>query len=87
MHRIQNSSKNIIDNDETSIFANLQTRDSELAFYNAIKKGMKAPEDWMYMYSKNGRDYFKHIDYRTYVSYSYTKLLFALGSKFIKKKG
>ena len=39
------------------------------AFDNAIKKGMKNLDDWMYMYSENGKDYFKHYDTRNYTSY------------------
>lgn len=53
-----------------SIFEGMTVRtDPDNAFENAIKRGMKNPEDWMYMYSKNDRDYFKHCDYRTYKSY------------------
>ncbi|MFG6319180.1 MAG: hypothetical protein K1W33_04900 [Clostridia bacterium] len=55
---------------EDSIFAGIQIRENpEEAFDNAIKRGMKNPNDWMYMYSENGRDYFKHIDTRNYKSY------------------
>lgn len=55
---------------ENSIFANVQIRENpDDAFENAIKRGMKNPNDWMYMYSKNGRDYFKHCDTRCYKSY------------------
>ena len=43
-----------------SVFAGMQIRENpDDAFENAIKRGMKHPEDWMYMYSENGRDYFK----------------------------
>lgn len=31
------------------------------AFENAIAKGMINPENFMYMYSKDGQDYFKHV--------------------------
>lgn len=56
---------------ENSIFAGLQIRENpDEAFYNAIKRGMKNPEDWMYMYSENGRDYFKNSINRKYISYS-----------------
>lgn len=55
---------------ENSIFKGMHIRENpDDAFENAIKRGMKKPEDWMYMYSKNGRDYFKHIDFRYYKSY------------------
>ena len=29
------------------------------AFERAIKKGLKNPDNYMYMYSKDGKDYFK----------------------------
>lgn len=55
---------------KNSIFASLQIRENhEDAFENAIKRGMKNPDEWMYMYSKNGRDYFKHYFNRTYKAY------------------
>lgn len=46
-------------------------RDVEEVFNNAIKLGMKNPKDWMYMYSDENTDYFKHIDTREYVKYTY----------------
>lgn len=53
-----------------SIFAGMQIRENpDEAFDNAIKRGMKNPEDWMYMYSENGRDYFKNYYTRNYKSY------------------
>lgn len=52
-----------------SIFAHLDIRDADEAFDNAIKKGMKRPEEWMYMYTDHGRDYFKHDRTRGYISY------------------
>lgn len=56
---------------ENSIFAGMQIRENpEDAFDNAIKRGMKNPGDWMYMYSEKGRDYFKHSTTRGYTSYS-----------------
>ena len=37
-----------------SIFAGIKMRENhEDAFDNAIKRGMKNPENWMYMYSEN----------------------------------
>lgn len=45
-------------------------RDPQEAFENAIKKGLKA-DDYMYMYSADGFDFFKHIDTRNYVKYPY----------------
>ena len=53
-----------------SIFEGMKIRENPNdAFENAIKRGMKNPEDWMYMYSKNGKDFFKHCDSRCYKSY------------------
>ena len=40
-------------------------RDSETAFENAIKNGLNA-EEYMYMYSDEKVDYFKHINTRNY---------------------
>ena len=40
-------------------------RDSEIAFENAVKNGLNA-EEYMYMYSDEKVDYFKHIDTRKY---------------------
>jgi len=40
------------------------------AFARAIAKGLAKPDDYMYMYTKDGKDYFKHIDTREYVSYN-----------------
>ena len=45
-------------------------RDPQEAFENAIKKGLKA-DDYMYMYSADGYDFFKHIDTRLYVKFKY----------------
>ena len=53
-----------------SVFAGMKIRENpQDAFDNAIKRGMKNPDDWMYMYSENGKDYFKHCDTRNYTSY------------------
>lgn len=46
-------------------------RESEDAFKNAIKRGMKEPELWMYMYSDTKTDYFKNIETREYITYTY----------------
>ncbi len=43
--------------------------DYEQAFENAIKKGLKNIDKWMYMYSAGFRDYFKHSLTREYTSY------------------
>ena len=53
-----------------SIFAGIKMRENhEDAFDNAIKRGMKNPENWMYMYSDKNKDFFKHIDTRQYISF------------------
>lgn len=52
-----------------SVFDGLKIYDPKKAFENAIKKGMKNPEDYMYMYSATFKDYFKHYCTRNYVSY------------------
>ena len=44
-------------------------RDSNEAFTNAKSKGLDKPEDYMYMYSIEQRDFFKHIMERTYISF------------------
>ncbi len=66
----KNSNIKYLSHDRDSVFKNLDIRENpDDAFDNAIKKGMKNPDDWMYMYSKNCRDYFKHCDTRRYISY------------------
>lgn len=59
-----------------SIFDGLNINDPQETFQNAIKKGMKNPEDYMYMHSTRFKDYFKHRRTRTYVSYFHFKNLF-----------
>jgi len=39
------------------------------AFENAISKGLKNPGDFMYMYSKDNKDYFKNIIDRSYINF------------------
>lgn len=54
-----------------SIFEGMKIRENpDEAFENAIKRGMKKPNDWEYMYSSNNRDYFKHYYTRNYISFS-----------------
>ena len=45
-------------------------RDSEIVFENAIKNGLNA-EEYMYMYSDEMVDYFKHINTRNYEKIDY----------------
>lgn len=54
---------------EESVFSGLTIRNPDQAFLNAIKKGLLNPYDYMYMYSAGGKDYFKHIDTRSYISF------------------
>lgn len=73
--------------DENSIFSGLKFRENpDPAFDNAIKRGMKNPDDWMYMYSDKGRDYFKHIDTRAYRSYPQYGPIESLKHKFRDKE-
>ena len=44
-------------------------RDSNQAFENAKSKGLNKPGDFMYMYSKDKKDFFKNIMDRKYVSF------------------
>ena len=53
-----------------SIFEGMKIRENPNdAFENAIKRGMKNPDDWMYMYSENNKDFFKNYYSRTYKSF------------------
>jgi len=49
-----------------SCFKDLNITDPKQAFENAIKRGLKNPEDYMYMYSEGKYDYFKHYITRSY---------------------
>ena len=44
-------------------------RDHIKAFDNAKSKGLDKPKEYMYMYSKDGEDYFKNINFRNYISF------------------
>jgi hypothetical protein len=52
-----------------SIFSGIQVNDSKQAFDHAIRRGLKNPEDYMYMHSTRFLDYFKHCDTRAYRSF------------------
>lgn len=54
-----------------SIFNGIVCRNSDKAFENAIENGLKNPEDYMYMYTKENTDYFKHVDTRRYTAFEY----------------
>jgi len=43
----------------------LYQRDHKVAFKNAKVKGLKKPQEWMYMYSSFKKDFFKNINFRT----------------------
>jgi PHP family Zn ribbon phosphoesterase len=58
-----------VENRKVSVFSPLSIRDSEQAFLNAICRGLKEPFNYMYMYSNDGHDYFKHIVTREYISF------------------
>ena len=45
--------------------------DSTVAFENAISKGLKNPFDFMYMYSKDNKDYFKNVMDRSYINFNH----------------
>jgi hypothetical protein len=45
-------------------------RDHIKAFNNAKSKGLSKPEDYMYMYSKDNKDYFKNINFRNYINFN-----------------
>ena len=53
-----------------NIFINIYQRNSNKAFENAKLKGLNKPEDFMYMYSKENKDFFKNIMDRKYVSFT-----------------
>ena len=46
-------------------------RDSNKAFDNAKTRGLYNPSIYMYMYSKDNKDYFKHIYTRKYIDFTY----------------
>ena len=53
-------------NDGSSMYQ----RDHIEAFNNAKAKGLEDPEKYMYMYSQNGKDYFKNIMFRNYINFA-----------------
>ena len=46
-------------------------RDSNKAFDNAKAKGLNKPSEYMYMYSKDNKDFFKNIMNRKYIHFKY----------------
>lgn len=59
-------------------FDKLYMRDSGLAFENAIRMGMRKPNEYMYMYTDGIFDFFKHRDTCLYVCYRYKGILWTL---------
>ena len=53
----------------TNTFNGMYQRDSNKAFENAKSKGLDKPDEYMYMYSKDNEDFFKDINFRTYISF------------------
>tara|TARA_R110000787_G_C13048654_1_gene406294 strand:- start:52 stop:261 length:210 start_codon:yes stop_codon:yes gene_type:complete len=45
-------------------------RNSNEAFENAKAKGLNKPSEYMYMYSKDGKDFFKNINFRNYINFT-----------------
>ena len=45
-------------------------KDSQIAFENAKSKGLDKPDEYMYMYSDQKKDYFKNINFRNYISFN-----------------
>ena len=69
IHTEENGIKYLV-HPKGSIFEGMKLRENpDDAFKNAIKQGMKNPDDWMYMYSKDNKDYFKNYYSRIYKSY------------------
>ena len=52
-----------------NIMNEMYQRDSNKAFENAKFKGLDKPEDFMYMYSKENKDFFKNIMDRKYINF------------------
>ena len=44
-------------------------KDSQIAFENAKSKGLNKPEEFMYMYSQDNKDFFKNIMDRKYINF------------------
>ena len=55
----------------TKTINGMYQRDSNAAFDNAKKDPDFRPNGFMYMYSKDGKDYFKNTNLRYYVNYKF----------------
>ena len=56
---------------QTKTINGMYQRDSKAAFENAKKDASFQPREFMYMYSKDGCDYFKNTFYRNYVNFKF----------------
>lgn len=69
---------------ENSIFGKFQYRkNQDDAYKNAIRQGMRNPENWIYMYSKYNRDYFRNMCSKKFISFAQFDLI---GTNKIKNK-
>ena len=57
-------------NPEPQSLNGMYQRDSNKAFENAKSKGLDKPSEYMYMYSKEKKDYFKNINFRNYINFN-----------------
>ena len=55
-----------MDNDKLIV---KNAEDSQKAFESAKSKGLNNPSEYMYMYSKDNKDFFKNINFRNYISF------------------
>ena len=56
-------------NKGTNTMNGMYQRDHKEAFENAKLKGLNNPGEYMYMYSKDNKDYFKNINFRNYINF------------------
>ena len=59
---------------QTKTINGMYQRDSKAAFENAKKDASFQPREFMYMYSKDGCDYFKNTFYRNYVNFKHEEI-------------
>ena len=59
----------------TNTMNGMYQRNSNEAFENAKSKGLNNPNEYMYMYSKDGLDYFKNINFRNYINFKQQELM------------
>ena len=53
----------------TNTMNGMYQRNSNEAFESAKLKGLNNPGEYMYMYSKDNKDYFKNINFRNYINF------------------